>query len=78
MWVKTTYCNMSLSSFKLETPFTMVLYWCSPLPIRKLQPAESYNSLSRFPVTPGRELQPPTSFQGPLFINFETGSIYIK
>ena len=46
MWVKTTCCNMSLSSFKLETPFTMVLYWCSPLPVRRLQPAESYNSLS--------------------------------
>ena len=46
MWVKTTCCNMSLSSFKLETPFTMVLYWCSPLLVRRLQPAESYNSLS--------------------------------
>ena len=46
MWVKTTCCNMSLSSFKLETPFTMVLYWCSPLPVRRLQPAESYNPLS--------------------------------
>ena len=46
MWVKTTCCNMSLSSFKLETSFTMVLYWCSPLPVRRLQPAESYNSLS--------------------------------
>jgi len=46
MWVKTTCCNMSLSSFKLETPFTMILYWCSPLPVRRLQPAESYNSLS--------------------------------
>ena len=48
MWVKTTCCNMSLSSFKLEPPFTMVLYWCSPLPVRRLQPAESYNSLSFF------------------------------
>jgi len=46
MWVKTTCCNMSLSSFKLETPFTMILYWCSPLPVRRLQPADSYNSLS--------------------------------
>jgi len=43
---KTTCCNMSLSSFKLETSFTMILYWCSPLPVRRLQPAESYNSLS--------------------------------
>ena len=46
MWVKTTCCNMSLSSFNLETSFTMILYWCSPLPVRRLQPAESYNSLS--------------------------------
>jgi hypothetical protein len=46
MWGKTTCCNMSLSSFKLETSFTMILYWCSPLPVRRLQPAESYNSLS--------------------------------
>jgi len=43
---KTTCCNMFLSSFKLETSFTMILYWCSPLPVRRLQPAESYNSLS--------------------------------
>jgi len=32
--------------FQLETSFTMILYWCSPLPVRRLQPAESYNSLS--------------------------------
>ena len=56
MWVKTTCCNSSLSYFKLETSFTM--YWCSPLPVRRLQPAESYNSLS-FSSSPGRELQPP-------------------
>jgi len=41
----------------------MNLYWCSHLPVRRLQPAESYNSLSRSPVSPGRELQPPTSFK---------------
>ena len=44
MWVKTTCCNSSLSSFKLETSFTM--YQCSPLPVRRLQPTESYNPLS--------------------------------
>ena len=44
MWVKTTCCNLSLSSFISETSFTM--YWCSPLPVRRLQPAESYNPLS--------------------------------
>jgi len=26
----------------------MILYWCSPLPVRRLQPAESYNPLSFF------------------------------
>jgi len=34
--------------FQLETSFTMVLYWCSPLPVRRLQPAESHNSLLFF------------------------------
>ena len=37
------------------------MYWCSPLPVRRLQPAESYNSLS-FSSFPGRELQPPFAF----------------
>ena len=96
MWVKTTCCNLSLSSFKLETSFTM--YWCSPLPIPRLQPVESYNPLSRSPASPGRELKPPLAlalakilvrrcwptedynllFQGPRFINFQTGSININ
>jgi len=48
--------------FQLETSFTMILYWCSPLPVRRLQPSERYNSLSRFPVSPERELQPPFLF----------------
>ena len=58
MWVKTTCCNSSLSSFKLETSFTM--YWCGLLPVRRLQP-ERATTLSRFPASPGRELQPPLS-----------------
>ena len=32
--------------FQFRNSFTMILYWCSPLPVRRLQPAESYNSLS--------------------------------
>ena len=35
-----------VSNFFQEILFTMILYWCSPLPVRRLQPAESYNSLS--------------------------------
>ena len=35
-----------VSIFFQEILFTMILYWCSPLPVRRLQPAESYNSLS--------------------------------
>ena len=96
MWVKTTCCNSSLSFFNQKLLFTM--YQCSPLPVRRLQPAESYNSLS-FSSSPGRELQPPqllrqpryqyvgaglqkattfSVFQGPHFINFQTGSMNIK
>ena len=42
------------------------MYWCSPLPVRRLQPAESYNSLS-FSSSPGRELQPPLLLHQPRY-----------
>ena len=35
-----------VSIFFQEILFTMILYWCGPLPAHRLQPAESYNSLS--------------------------------
>lgn len=44
MWVKTTRCNSSLSSFNEKLLFTK--YWCSPLPVHNMQPTKSYNPLS--------------------------------
>ena len=41
----------------------MNLYWCSPLLVCRLLLAESYNSLSRSPISPGRELQSPISYK---------------
>ena len=46
MWVKTTCCKLSLSFFNMKLQFTIILYWCSLIPVRRLQPAEGYNLLS--------------------------------
>ena len=35
-----------VSIFSLIRNFFFQLYWCSPLPVRRMQPAESYNPLS--------------------------------
>ena len=44
MWVKTTCCNSSLSSFQLETSLQYI--GAVFLPVCRLQPTESYNPLS--------------------------------
>ena len=74
------------------------MYWCSPLPVRRLQPAESYNPISfssfswmgatthlalvvaKILVRRCCLLKATTFsfFQGPRFINFQTGSISIN
>ena len=46
MWVKNTCCNSSLSYFNQKLLFTMFLYWCSLIPVCRLQSAEGYNLLS--------------------------------
>ena len=66
-----------VSIFFQEILFTMILYWCSPLPVRRLQPAESYNSLS-FSSLSWKGATTPYFVQGPCFINFQTGSKKIK
>ena len=61
MWEKTTCCNMSLSSFNLE----ILLQWfCTGAVLYQYAGCnlQRATTLSRFPVSPGRELQPPTSF----------------
>ena len=46
MWVKTTCCKSSLSSFNKKLHFTIFLYWCSLIPVHRLLPAQGYNILS--------------------------------
>ena len=46
MWVKTTCYNSSLYSFDKKLLFTIFLYWCSLIPVRRLLPAEGNNLLS--------------------------------
>ena len=46
MWVKTTSCNSSLSSFNKKLLFTIFLYWSSLIPVRRLLRAEGYKLLS--------------------------------
>ena len=96
MWVKTTCCNSSLSSFQLENFFyNILLQYFYQYAGCNLQRA---TTLSRFLASPRRELQPPLAlalakilvrrcwptegynllFQGPHFINFQTGSININ
>ena len=62
MWVKTTCCNMSLSSFKLETPFYNDFVLVQPFTSTQAVTCRELQLSLVFQSPPGRELQPPTSF----------------